>query len=83
MKPSLRNEIDQGQGGGVALEDAVALAIVLSPDSTPEEIPERLKLYEKIRYERANAIQEFSRQAGADVVDGKPLIDCKLLQKFC
>ena len=44
MKPSLRNEIDQGQGGGVALEDAVALAIVLSPDSTPEEIPERLKL---------------------------------------
>ncbi|EPE34794.1 FAD/NAD(P)-binding protein [Glarea lozoyensis ATCC 20868] len=65
----------QGQGGGVAIEDAVALAVVFSGDTTPEEVPERLKLYEKVRFERAHAIQEFSRQAGADFVDGKPRLD--------
>ncbi len=66
---------DQGQGGGVAIEDSVALSVVLPFGTTPEEIPERLQLYEKIRYERANNIQEYSRQAGKDFVDGKPTID--------
>lgn len=59
----------------MAIEDAVALAIVLSSDSTREDVPDRLKLYEKIRFVRGHAIQEFSRQAGADFVDGKPQID--------
>lgn len=59
----------------MAIEDAVALAVVFSPESTREEVPERLKLYEKIRFVRGHAIQEFSRQAGADFVDGKPQID--------
>ena len=59
----------------MAIEDAVALAIVLSPDTTLDEVPDRLQLYEKIRFVRGHAIQEFSRQAGADYVDGKPQID--------
>ena len=59
----------------MAIEDAVALATVFSPDTIPDEVPDRLKLYEKIRFVRGHAIQEFSRQAGADFVDGKPQID--------
>jgi hypothetical protein len=53
------------------------LSVVLPFGTKPEEVAERLELFEKIRYERANKIQEFSRQAGKDFVDGKPVIDSK------
>lgn len=66
---------DQGQGAGQAIEDAASLSIVLPKGTPPQDIPERLRLYEKIRYDRAHNIQEFSRQAGADWVDGKPILD--------
>jgi 2-polyprenyl-6-methoxyphenol hydroxylase-like FAD-dependent oxidoreductase len=66
---------DQGQGGGIALEDGATLSVVLPLGTKPDEISERLKVYEKIRYDRANNIQEYSRQAGRDFVDGKPTID--------
>jgi 2-polyprenyl-6-methoxyphenol hydroxylase-like FAD-dependent oxidoreductase len=56
--------LDQGQGGGAAMEDAAAIAAVFPSGTTQEDIPERLKLYEQIRYERAHVIQEDSRQAG-------------------
>lgn len=69
----------QGQGAGQAMEDAAALAAVLPKGTTPDDVPERLRLYEKIRYERAHTIQEYSRQAGQDWVDGKPQIDSRLL----
>lgn len=59
------------------MEDAAALATVLPQGTAPGDIPERLKLYEKIRYERAHLIQDYSRQAGKDWVDGKPQIDGK------
>lgn len=57
----------QGQGGGCAIEDAASLAVVLPEDTPQGEIKERLQLYEKIRMERANRIQEFSRVAGMDL----------------
>lgn len=66
---------DQGQGAAQAIEDAAALATVLGPSTPREQIPDRLKLYELIRYERAHAIQEFSRLSGQDVGDGKPPFD--------
>lgn len=44
------------------------------PTNTPlHEIPARLKLYEKCRYERASQIQEVSRVAGKDLGSGPPL----------
>lgn len=52
---------DQGQGAAVAMEDAVALGVVFPAGTPPEGLAERLRVYENIRYERANAIQEFSR----------------------
>ncbi|KAK7432709.1 hypothetical protein QQZ08_000568 [Neonectria magnoliae] len=58
-----------------AMEDAAALSVVLPRGTAPEDVPERLKLYEKIRYERAHIIQNYSRQAGKDWIDGTPQID--------
>ncbi|TIA66558.1 FAD/NAD(P)-binding domain-containing protein [Aureobasidium pullulans] len=54
----------QGQGGGQAIEDAAALAVVLPLGTQADEVAERLKLYETCRYERAHRIQEYTRQAG-------------------
>lgn len=68
---------DQGQGAGQAIEDAATLSIVLPKGTPPEEVQERLNLYEKIRYKRAHTIQEYSRQAGKDWIDGKPQVDSK------
>ncbi|KAK2798504.1 hypothetical protein FQN51_007658 [Onygenales sp. PD_10] len=57
----------QGQGGGVAIEDAASLAVLLHEGVPRDEIPERLKLYEKCRLERAHNIQEYTRLAGRDL----------------
>lgn len=54
----------QGQGGGVAMEDAAALSVVLPLGTDPSEVAERLKVYETCRYERAHKIQEYTRVAG-------------------
>ena len=67
----------QGQGAGCAIEDAAALSVVLEKDTPREEIPTRLKLYESIRYERANRIQEYSRLAGRDLKE-----DVKMDSKY-
>ncbi|KAK7952086.1 salicylate hydroxylase [Apiospora aurea] len=65
----------QGQGAGQAMEDAAALAVVLPKGTAPKDVPERLRLYERIRYDRAHNIQEYSRQSGKDWVNGVPQID--------
>ena len=61
----------QGQGGGIAIEDAAALSVVLPRDTPKEEVPERLRLYQAIRKERADRIQHYSRMAGEDVRDAE------------
>jgi hypothetical protein len=64
---------DQGQGAGQAIEDAASLAVMLQKGTPLSVIPERLKLYQKCRYERASYIQEISRIAGMDLGSGPPL----------
>lgn len=63
----------QGQGGGCAIEDAASLAVVLPADTPRDEIKARLHLYENIRMQRANRIQQYSRLAGADSSDNVKL----------
>ena len=60
----------QGQGAGQAIEDAASLAVVFPPGTKKDEISVRLELYEKIRKERAETIQEYSRIAGSDLKEG-------------
>ncbi|ERT00359.1 salicylate hydroxylase [Sporothrix schenckii 1099-18] len=54
----------QGQGGAQGIEDGVVLGLVLV-GATKETAAERLRLYEKIRRNRASIIQIFSN-AGQD-----------------
>ncbi|RMD44997.1 hypothetical protein DV735_g78, partial [Chaetothyriales sp. CBS 134920] len=61
----------QGQGAGVAMEDAAAIGVVLERGLSRDQVPDRLKLYQDIRYERANRIQEYSRLMGKDIQDAK------------
>ncbi|KAK8191518.1 uncharacterized protein BKA78DRAFT_282581 [Phyllosticta capitalensis] len=56
----------QGQGAGQAIEDAAALGVVLPKGTKPEDVPQRLELFFKFRYERATNIQSFSREMGKD-----------------
>jgi 2-polyprenyl-6-methoxyphenol hydroxylase-like FAD-dependent oxidoreductase len=53
-----------GQGAAMAIEDAISLGVMLPLGTTPDEIPERLKLYNQARYERATTIQNNSRLLG-------------------
>ncbi|PPJ57638.1 hypothetical protein CBER1_00246 [Cercospora berteroae] len=57
----------QGQGGGQAIEDAVSLAALLPAGTAVADIPSRLAIYEKCRYERSHKIQEYTRIAGMDL----------------
>ncbi len=60
----------QGQGAGQAIEDAASLAVLFPAGTRKDEIEARLELYEKIRKERADRIQEYSRVAGSDLQEG-------------
>ncbi|KAK3991273.1 putative salicylate hydroxylase [Cladorrhinum sp. PSN332] len=50
----------QGQGGAQGIEDGCALGIAFQGVVSTEEIPQRLALYEKIRRNRAAAMQVLS-----------------------
>jgi len=70
----------QGQGGGQAVEDGVALGIVLEKGLSNAEVPDRLKLYESIRKERAERIQHYSRIVGKDTIS--PQEAAKIMLEF-
>ncbi|KAJ5953536.1 hypothetical protein N7454_000432 [Penicillium verhagenii] len=53
----------RASGGAMAIEDAVSLAVMLSGDITASDVPERLKVYEKARHERATTIQQMTRDS--------------------
>ena len=65
----------QGQGAGMAIEDGASLAVMLSEVRSQTEVPDRLKLYEKARYERSHTIQAFSRLMGLDAKDRTEPLD--------
>ncbi|EAU32867.1 hypothetical protein ATEG_06323 [Aspergillus terreus NIH2624] len=52
----------RGSGGGMAIEDALSLGVMLSK-ARPEDVPERLKLYEKARHTRATIVQQMTRDS--------------------
>ncbi|KAL3458970.1 hypothetical protein BJX64DRAFT_279559 [Aspergillus heterothallicus] len=55
-----------GQGGAMAIEDAVALAILLPPGTALEEIPGRLGLYETARRPRVEKVLDYTRLNARD-----------------
>lgn len=57
---------DLGQGGAQAIEDGVSLAAMLPLGTEPDQISERLLLFERCRYERSHTIQHYTKLAGRD-----------------
>jgi 2-polyprenyl-6-methoxyphenol hydroxylase-like FAD-dependent oxidoreductase len=55
-----------GQGGAMAIEDAVCIARLLPADTSASEIEERLEWYGGIRYKRAEYVREQTRRNGLD-----------------
>lgn len=72
----------QGQGGAQAIEDGASLGILFPLGTQPHEIPARLHLYQECRKERAEIVQEATRQSGADITPGKHNNSAKVLQFF-
>jgi salicylate hydroxylase len=54
------------------MEDAVSIATLLHKDTQVHEIPALLKLYDEIRRDRVDYIQEQARRNGLDNNKGKP-----------
>lgn len=50
----------------MAIEDAASIAQVLPADTPASEVPQRLKLYERIRHDRVTWVQEQTRINGMD-----------------
>ncbi|KAJ4154901.1 hypothetical protein LMH87_000174 [Akanthomyces muscarius] len=57
----------QGQGAAQAMEDAVSLGVLFPFGVERSEVPARLKLYQRCRKDRAEVVQELTRQSGADI----------------
>ncbi|KUL92322.1 hypothetical protein ZTR_02366 [Talaromyces verruculosus] len=58
-----------GQGGAMAIEDAVSIATLIPRGTTVEDIPERLRLYEIARKSRVEKVLEYTRMNGRDEND--------------
>ncbi|KAM0752591.1 FAD/NAD(P)-binding domain-containing protein [Meredithblackwellia eburnea MCA 4105] len=75
-----------GQGGCQAMEDAEAIGVLLSDltQSSANLVPERLKLIEKVRIERANTILLGSRakMEGKKNVDGVIVMDVSEFNEY-
>jgi salicylate hydroxylase len=54
-------QIDQGQGGCQAIEDAEALRITLAGCRDPSEVSHRLSIFNELRVERVARIIRYTR----------------------
>ena len=50
----------------MAMEDGVALGVMLSGVVSPADVPSRLRLYNESRKDRATLIQRYTRIVGGD-----------------
>lgn len=65
---------DLGQGAAQAIEDGCALGAVLPLGTNPEDVPQRLELWQRLRRDRAQKIVLDTRHRGreADGSEGPP-----------
>ncbi|KAF2170705.1 hypothetical protein M409DRAFT_51702 [Zasmidium cellare ATCC 36951] len=61
-----------GQGAAQAIEDAISVATVLQFGTPASDVPELMKLYDSIRRERVDYVQEQTRLNGLDEDKGRP-----------
>lgn len=58
-----------GQGGAMAIEDAVSIATLLPRGTTPHDIPMRLDMYQTARRPRVDFVLHYTRVNGRDEND--------------
>ncbi|RKL41506.1 hypothetical protein BFJ72_g5398 [Fusarium proliferatum] len=51
----------QGQGGAQSFEDAAALGVLFPADTTLDDVPQRLELYNRLRYPRSVTVMFMSK----------------------
>lgn len=61
MELFLTIKTDQGQGSAQSLEDAAALGALFTSETTPEQVPERLQLYNQVRYGHSVTVMMMSK----------------------
>ncbi|UNI15370.1 hypothetical protein JDV02_001907 [Purpureocillium takamizusanense] len=66
------------QGGAMAIEDGGSLGVMLRKGTTADQVPERLELFNKARYERATLCQELTRLTGGDGIKSTEFDPSKL-----
>jgi salicylate hydroxylase len=64
--PQLTNIPVLGQGGAMAIEDAVCIARLLPKTTSASEVEGRLECYEEIRYKRVEYVRDETRKNGLD-----------------
>jgi salicylate hydroxylase len=72
-----------GQGGAMAVEDAVSIAMLLPVGTKPEDIPARLELYQSSRRPRVEMILNFTRMNGRDDKRISRMFSCFGLSNLC
>ena len=65
----LTESSDMGQGGAMAIEDAISIATLLPCGTTIESIPARLEMYQQSRRPRVELVLYFTRMNGRDEND--------------
>ncbi len=61
----------------MAIEDALTLSTLLTPDLQAEDIPGRLKLYERIRKPRVGRVRDVSRDIAKGLENPQSMRDYK------
>lgn len=61
-----------GQGAAQAIEDAISVANVLQPGTQASDVAQLMDLYDSIRRERVDYVQEQTRVNGLDEDKGRP-----------
>lgn len=61
-----------GQGAAQAIEDAISLATLLPLGTQASEVPDLMRLYDSIRRERVDYVQNETRRNGLDEDKGRP-----------
>ena len=82
MTENTNKSLDTTDGLGQAIEDVAALATVFPKGTAPSDVPERLKLYEKLRQERAYRIQAYAKRAGENSWEGRNEAEGEMSQAF-
>lgn len=67
----------------MAIEDVVSLAVMLGRGATVDELPRRLKVYEKARHEHATTVQQMARESSQLIPPEKGMSSFVILRLIC